>query len=223
MEARVVAGSNVRDALCRISMCVFGFLACTATIFSAVPMAVAPQTPLSLAAMISKLCIVVFYSMMIWFTLIRDRPRAQAAGWLPRAAALLGSFLLLGSLMWLRKPNEIGIAAHAVSAVFLILGSSLTIFTLRWLGRSFSIMAEARTLVTTGPYSVIRHPLYVAELVATIGVVIEYISWVTVAIAITQFAFQVQRMRNEETVLSGIFPEYRAYSLRTARLIPGVW
>jgi protein-S-isoprenylcysteine O-methyltransferase Ste14 len=40
---------------------------------------------------------------------------------------------------------------------------------------------------------------------------------------VLHFAFQLQRVRNEERVLMRAFPgEYRAYSARTARFIPGV-
>jgi protein-S-isoprenylcysteine O-methyltransferase Ste14 len=92
------------------------------------------------------------------------------------------------------------------------------------LGKSFSIMAEARTLVTGGPYAIVRHPLYVAEAIATVGVLVGFFSWAAVAIVIVQFACQIQRMRNEEAVLLGTFPvDYARYMARTKRLIPGVW
>jgi protein-S-isoprenylcysteine O-methyltransferase Ste14 len=31
------------------------------------------------------------------------------------------------------------------------------------------------------------------------------------------------RMKNEEAVLAGLFPEYEAYKARTARLVPGLY
>ena len=37
------------------------------------------------------------------------------------------------------------------------------------------------------------------------------------------FAFQLQRMRNEEQILRQTFPEYAAYAARTRGLIPGVF
>ena len=224
MNDTVTAGSKIRDALSRISLSVLGFLICAMTISSIlIAPAATPHVSLSMAGLFSKICIALFYSMMVWFALVRDRPRAQAAGWQPRVVALLGSFLLMGSLMWLQKAEDIGVVAHTVSAGFLIIGTMLMIIILRQLGKSFSIMAEARQLVTSGPYATIRHPLYVAELVATIGVLIEYFSWIAVAIAAIQFAFQIQRMRNEEAVLTGTFPEYAPYMARTSRLIPRVW
>jgi hypothetical protein len=38
-----------------------------------------------------------------------------------------------------------------------------------------------------------------------------------------QFAFQLQRMKNEERVLFKVFPEYGNYMAQTARLVPGVY
>jgi len=91
---------------------------------------------------------------------------------------------------------------------------------LRWLGRAFSIMPEARRLVTHGPYRVVRHPLYICEEVAVIGVFIQVLSPLAVFIFIMHAVFQVRRMLNEETVLEGTFPEYADYARRTPRLIP---
>ncbi len=84
-------------------------------------------------------------------------------------------------------------------------------------------MAESRRLVTDGPYAIIRHPLYLAELIAILGAFIQFASPWAALIVLVQVGFQVQRMRNEESVLSLTFPDYAAYKERTARLIPGLW
>jgi protein-S-isoprenylcysteine O-methyltransferase Ste14 len=44
-----------------------------------------------------------------------------------------------------------------------------------------------------------------------------------VAIVALQFAVQLVRMQNEETVLSALFPEYADYPLRTHRVLPGFY
>jgi protein-S-isoprenylcysteine O-methyltransferase Ste14 len=92
-----------------------------------------------------------------------------------------------------------------------------------FLGRSFSVMAQARKLVTAGPYSLVRHPLYLGEGMAILGMMLQYLSPLAVAIVGMQFAFQLQRMQNEERVLTSQFPEYRDYMARTACIIPGVY
>lgn len=84
-------------------------------------------------------------------------------------------------------------------------------------------MPEARKLVTAGLYSSIRHPLYLAEAVATLGVFLQYRSLAAALLVAAQFAVQLWRMYEEEKVLEAQFPDYAAYRARTARLVPGVY
>jgi len=210
--------------LAQITASVFFLLLAITVAKSVLSMAAGPQSALSVAALFSKLCVIVFYTLIVWFTLTRAQPRAQATGWRPRVMALLGTFLFMASLVWLKRQEDFGIASHLISAWFVATGSALMLAILLHLGKSFSIMAEARTLVTGGPYAIVRHPLYVAEAIATVGVLIGFFSWAAVAIVIVQFACQIQRMRNEEAVLLATFPvDYGRYMARTKRLIPGVW
>jgi protein-S-isoprenylcysteine O-methyltransferase Ste14 len=104
-----------------------------------------------------------------------------------------------------------------------IVGCVGAIFVLRRLGNSFSIMAESRQLVTSGPYRWVRHPLYLAEEIAFVGLFIQFASLWTALIFAGQIASQLRRIYNEETVLSMSFPEYVAYCRITPRLVPGVY
>jgi protein-S-isoprenylcysteine O-methyltransferase Ste14 len=84
-------------------------------------------------------------------------------------------------------------------------------------------MAEARQLVTSGVYRWVRHPLYLAEELAVVGIVLQFLSpWTGLLLAV-QIAFQLRRMRNEERVLSETFPQYTDYRARTAMLLPGLY
>jgi protein-S-isoprenylcysteine O-methyltransferase Ste14 len=56
--------------------------------------------------------------------------------------------------------HDLSIGLNLLSAGLIVVGHLLAVYALAWLGRSFSIMAEARRLVTDGPYAVVRHPLY---------------------------------------------------------------
>jgi hypothetical protein len=78
----------------------------------------------------------------------------------------------------------------------------------------------ALRLVTEGPYRVVRHPLYVCEGIATVGVMLQVISPLAVLIVIGAWMVQYRRMINEEKILSAAFPEYRAYAARTPLVIP---
>ncbi len=60
-----------------------------------------------------------------------------------------------------------------IGTSLVVLGTAFSIIAVGTLGRSFSIMAEARRLVTRGVYSIVRHPLYLAEEIAVLGIVVK--------------------------------------------------
>jgi protein-S-isoprenylcysteine O-methyltransferase Ste14 len=185
---------------------------------------IAAQRPPDVAAtasLMSLSCAFLFLATILCITLLRPQPSAKAPGWRPRVAALLGSYLLYGLVLLPR--GEVGTAPHLVSSALIACGNGLALVVLLNLGRSFSIMAEARRLVTDGPYAIVRHPLYLAEQIGMLGLFVEVASWEAVIIVAAQIYFQLQRIRNEEAVLSASFPEYAAYAGRTARLIPSLW
>lgn len=154
-------------------------------------------------------------------TITRLPALRKAAGLEPRIAAVFGTFLLTALAMLPRQ--DLPPVALGISSV-LIIASMLTSFVvLRWLGRAFSVMAEARRLVTQGPYRYVRHPLYVCEEFAVIGTFILVISPLAVIILIMHGVFQIRRMFHEENVLKATFPEYADYARRTPRLVPLGW
>ena len=177
--------------------------------------------PALLAEILARGAVLPFFVLAAWLALIRMRPVGKAHGLQPRLSALAGSFLLLGVVLFPRHDLSIGL--NLLSAGLIVLGHLLAVYALAWLGRSFSIMAEARRLVTDGPYDLIRHPLYLAEEIAVIGLFLQYASLWTALIVVAHFACQLQRMRNEEQILRETFPEYAGYAARTPRLIPGVY
>src|SRR5262249_45722611 len=139
-------------------------------------------------------------------------------GWEPKMSALIGTFL---SLALIALPlSDLGFAWRITAIIIITIGLLLSISVLAWLGRSFSITPQARRLVTTGPYAIVRHPLYVCEEITVIGIVLLHLSPVAIVIAIVQWMFQLRRMTLEEQVLKASFPEYAEYGVRTARVIP---
>ncbi len=161
---------------------------------------------------------IMFVTLVASTTLTRLAPIRKARGIEPRLSALLGSFLCM-TLVFLPKADLAPILS-VTSTVMIVIGASLSFAVLRWLGKSFSILAEARRLVTEGPYRVVRHPLYVCEGIATVGVMLQVISPLAVLIVIGAWMVQYRRMINEEKILSAAFPEYRAYAARTPLVIP---
>jgi len=77
--------------------------------------------------------------------------------------------------------------------------------------------------VTDGPYRVVRHPLYVAEALSTLGVTLQLQQPLGALLAISIYLGQFARMGYEEEVLERAFPEYADYRKRTFRLIPYIY
>jgi protein-S-isoprenylcysteine O-methyltransferase Ste14 len=100
-------------------------------------------------------------------------------------------------------------------------GLAYSVWGLAYLRRSFSIIPEARRLVTGGPYSLSRHPVYLGEIVAAIGINLATAGWPG-ALAIAYFiGCELLRIRWEEGVLARAFPnDYPAYARRVARYLP---
>jgi protein-S-isoprenylcysteine O-methyltransferase Ste14 len=159
-----------------------------------------------------------FIALVLGTTIIRLKPLQSAEGWEPRASSFMGAFLTvsLGAF----PTVEAGAPWRITSISLIVIGWLLSAAVLAHLGRSFSITAQARRLVTTGPYAVVRHPLYLCEEIAVIGVMLMSLSFAAVLIVAVQWMIQLRRMSNEERVLRSAFPEYAAYAAQTPKIIP---
>jgi protein-S-isoprenylcysteine O-methyltransferase Ste14 len=100
-------------------------------------------------------------------------------------------------------------------------GLAYSVWALAYLRRSFSIVPEARRLVTGGPYGLSRHPVYLGEIATAIGVNLATAGW-PAALAVVYFlSAELLRMRWEEGVLTRAFPaDYPAYAARVPRYFP---
>lgn len=174
-----------------------------------------------LGALAARISIVIFLAVLAALHIFRHRPIGKYATWNPKITAIMG---LLFSYFLLLLPRAKSDAFWDSLSVFLILtGCVLSILAVLDLGRSLSIMPEARKLVTHGLYQRIRHPLYLAEEIATLGVALQFRSWPAAAILVVHFYFQIRRMIWEEGILAKAFPEFAEYQRRTCRLLPGLY
>jgi protein-S-isoprenylcysteine O-methyltransferase Ste14 len=178
---------------------------------------------IDIAQLAARTSILAFNVLLAWLILIRTNPIARAKGWESRVAAVLGTNLFMFGVPLLSSRSDLPPSLYAASAVLIVLGCLSAIYSATHLGRSFSIMAQARRLVTDGPYRLVRHPLYVAEFISYVGVFLQYVSWTIAALLVIQSGIQIRRMFHEEALLQATFPEYAAYMARTSRMIPGVW
>jgi protein-S-isoprenylcysteine O-methyltransferase Ste14 len=171
--------------------------------------------------LISKVTTLIFISTLISLLIFRDKPQAKAEGLMPRAAAIAGTYLTVGIVQL--PPVELSNLLYFTSILLAAVGTIFAVYSALNLGKSISMMSEARRLVVRGPYAVVRHPLYLGEGIALVGLTIQFSSLSALLILMLQCACQVIRMNNEEQLLLKTFPQYRNYMARTARLIPHVY
>jgi protein-S-isoprenylcysteine O-methyltransferase Ste14 len=154
--------------------------------------------------------------------LVNIRPIPLRRGSPIGAAAAVGAQL---SFIGTGLPSD---TSHA--GIWLILGDVLLFGGLAFalvsvvvLGRCFGVLPDVRGLVTRGPYRFVRHPLYLGELTASLGMVVGSSGRLLPAVALLlSIVFQLVRAHFEEQTLRAEFPEYEAYAARTKRLIPGI-
>jgi protein-S-isoprenylcysteine O-methyltransferase Ste14 len=85
-------------------------------------------------------------------------------------------------------------------------------------------VAEGQRVVDSGPYAVVRHPMYAGALVMIIGIPLALGSWWGLIPAALLVPVLVWRLLREETFLTANLPGYDAYRGRVRyRLMPILW
>jgi len=118
--------------------------------------------------------------------------------------------------------------AIALLALVLVIAGMLFAYWARvHLGRNWSgevMVKVGHTLITSGPYRSVRHPIYSGMTLALVGTALATgAPYGFIGLALILFGFLV-RVRLEEALMRETFPgEYDDYSRHTARLIPGVY
>ncbi len=98
-----------------------------------------------------------------------------------------------------------------------------TIWVNRYAARTVRI-EEGQRVISSGPYGLIRHPMYAGLILAQLAMPTALGSIVTVPLFAALIPFYVVRLLHEEKVLSRGLPGYAEYCLRTRyRLVPYIW
>ncbi|HXE89927.1 MAG TPA: isoprenylcysteine carboxylmethyltransferase family protein [Terriglobales bacterium] len=158
--------------------------------------------------------------------LLRRPVRAEARGWLPPLSAYASILMLpifgLAAARWYpewlaRTPSS---TQASVAGLLLLGGSTFQVWCIWHMRRAFSIVPQARMLVTNGPYRYVRHPIYAMIVVQNLAgflfqptgaVLIAHLAWL---------AITVVRVNYEEQVMRKAFPEYEEYARRVGAFLP---
>lgn len=134
------------------------------------------------------------------------------------AKLFLGRDADLGPGRW-----DTGLALAGVSLAWA--GAALAVWaklTLgRWFSASFGVKPD-HELITTGPYAIVRHPMYAALLTMGVGFALAANSAVTLGVAVLfTVPFTLHTYIEEQLFVKHFGDEWREYAARVPRLVPG--
>ena len=107
--------------------------------------------------------------------------------------------------------------------VLMVLGLLINLYGKACLARSFGLVAANRGVRLSGPYRVVRHPIYAGNAVTQIAFVLVNPTLANLALCLAGLTLQVIRLQAEEKLL-GQDPVYAEYMARVPyRLAPGLY
>ena len=123
---------------------------------------------------------------------------------------------------WFPLPDFVSFAAAAVFLLAYLLYAEV----LRenpWLSRTVKVQ-EKQTVVSTGLYGIVRHPMYTATLLLFLSMPLILGSLLSFLVFLAYPVIIAKRIRNEEALLKADLPGYAAYRQTVRwRLIPFIW
>lgn len=121
---------------------------------------------------------------------------------------------------------EFSLAGSAI--VIAVLSAWLVIDAIRALGKQFAVAARVisgHELIITGPFQVVRHPIYSGMLGLLVATGIAFSTWLGLILSIAVYlAGTTIRIRREESLLRETFgAEFEEYAREVPALVPGLF
>lgn len=155
--------------------------------------------------------------------------RGERGEWYVVVQGVLFALIALGPRTWPGAPvwSENAIAVSRwLGAALMIAGAPLAAVALRSLGKSLTALpypTDDGELVTTGPYAIVRHPIYSGLILGAFGWGLWLHSGLVLLYAVALFVLFDLKSRQEERWLMERYPDYAEYRTRVKKLLPWVW
>jgi protein-S-isoprenylcysteine O-methyltransferase Ste14 len=169
----------------------------------------------------SAVLVCAFYTLIIWSYLRRGPAVATTKSITASAVAIVATFTPFAFPL-LAGPEPDTTRQLAADAL-LVAGTAWSVWSLRFLGKNLSVIAQARGVTDQGPYRLVRHPLYTGELVSALGLALAAGTVPAAILWVALVGMQAYRALREEQVLLDALTGYREYRARTAALVPGLF
>jgi protein-S-isoprenylcysteine O-methyltransferase Ste14 len=155
-------------------------------------------------------------------TLTRRPPITQDLSWLSTAACIVAYAYPYAQIIHLHiVPGSP--AWPQLGHILVAVAAGMSLASLLTLGRWFGIRPALRGLAQTGPYGLVRHPLYLSYLIADVGVNCALWNGGTVLLTAVGWASLLYRIQAEERILAQDVG-WAAYARAVRfRLLPGLW
>jgi protein-S-isoprenylcysteine O-methyltransferase Ste14 len=149
----------------------------------------------------------------------------------PLYVAVTGGSLAILYLLW--RPVKIGMsapmrmAATIVGAALYFPGLAIMVWGRATMGEMHNIstslavqLYEDHRLVTSGPFALVRHPMYLGGIMAELGALLLYRTWTTVLAAFNAPALLMRAHREEDALAAEFGEQWTEYAGRVPRWIP---
>jgi protein-S-isoprenylcysteine O-methyltransferase Ste14 len=140
-------------------------------------------------------------------------------------------FLFLGFILWrplpIQLPTLLQLGVSIFGAVIFLACLGLYLWGLRTLGENYNASSgfgvrlhQAHRLVTDGPYSYIRHPIYLAVILVGWGGLLLYRTWTMLIFAIIMHGLIVRAHREDQALSQAFGRQWELYKKRVPAWIP---
>lgn len=149
--------------------------------------------------------------------------------WLYVIASVL--FLWLAYLGWKPIPlafsSRLNTVIWVLGALLYFPGLSLVLWGRLTLNENYFVstafgaqLFTGHKLVTTGPYALIRHPIYVGVILAAFGSLFLYATWTTIYFACASLLITMRASREEKALAEEFGDQWHEYCKRVPAFIP---
>jgi protein-S-isoprenylcysteine O-methyltransferase Ste14 len=166
----------------------------------------------------SNLALLISEALPVALVLVRRPAQAlsqSAADWFTAYGGAVAPILL--------TPGGHALVDPRICSVLMVSGLLINLYGKACLNRSFGLLAANRGVQRSGPYRVVRHPIYAGNALTQIGFVLGNPTGFNLALCLAGLTLQVIRLQAEEKLL-GQDPVYAEYMAKVPyRLAPGVY